>query len=292
MQEFHKKLYSRFRRAGATIDSSLYLAAMQAGIPASIVVELIHMFSYDVDFQRDVHPGDAFEVVFNHFYTADGEPTKTGDILSATMTLDGKKQTLYRFNAADGPEYFDSNGNSAKSMLMKTPVNGTRISSGFGLRRHPILGYNRMHKGIDFAVPIGTPVMAAGSGVVTYAGRSGGYGNLVVISHAKGYSTAYGHLLRFGRNIKKGARVTQGQLVAYSGNTGDSTGPHLHYEIRIKNVQVNPARIKIATGRKLEGQEMRSFATERSRIDRLMASLPSQRKVAINADLRRTTAEP
>ncbi len=291
VNEIQKKLASRYQRAGATIDSSLYLAAMQAGIPASIVVEMIHMFSYDVDFQRDVHPGDEFEVFYNNFYTAEGQPAKTGNILAATMTLGGKKQTLFRFETTDGPEYFENNGSSAKSMLMKTPVDGARISSGFGLRRHPILGYNRMHKGVDFAVPIGTPVMAGGSGTVTYAGRSNGYGNLVIVSHSNGYSTAYGHLSRFGKNIKKGTRVTQGQIVAYSGNTGVSTGPHLHYEIRVKNQQVNPAKVKVATGRRLEGQQMKAFNAERNRIEKLVAALPVQRKVANASDLRRETAE-
>jgi murein DD-endopeptidase MepM/ murein hydrolase activator NlpD len=289
VEEVQKKLDARYQRAGATIDSSLYLAAMQAGIPASVVVEMIHMFSYDVDFQRDVHPGDSFEVFFNHFYTPDGAAVKTGDIFAATMTLSGKKHTLYRYENETGVEYFDPTGSSAKSMLMKTPVDGARISSGFGFRRHPVLGYGRMHKGIDFAVPSGTPVMAAGDGTVASAGRTTGFGNLLVINHTNGYATAYGHLTRFAPGIRAGIRVRQGQLVAFSGNTGMSTGPHLHYEIRIKGAQVNPAKVKIATGRKLEGKEMRAFAAERTRIDSLMASLPVRSKVAAAAPLRETT---
>jgi murein DD-endopeptidase MepM/ murein hydrolase activator NlpD len=289
VEEIQKKLDSRYQRAGATIDSSLYLAAIQAGIPASIVVEMIHMFSYDVDFQRDVHQGDSFEVFFNHFFTPDGEPAKTGNILSATMTLAGKKTTLYRFQTADGPEYFDATGSSAKSMLMMTPVDGARISSGFGRRRHPVLGYGRMHKGIDFAVPTGTPIMAAGDGTVATAGRNGGYGNLLVLRHGSGYSTAYGHLSRFAPGVRAGSRVRQGQIVAYSGNTGLSTGPHLHYEIRLNNAQVNPRTVKVAAGRKLDGEELKAFNSERGRIELLVASMPVQSRVAAADALRETS---
>jgi murein DD-endopeptidase MepM/ murein hydrolase activator NlpD len=289
VEETQKKLDSRYQHAGATIDSSLYLAAIQAGIPASIVVEMIHMFSYDVDFQRDVHQGDSFEVLFNHFFTPDGEPAKTGNIFAATMTLGGKPITLYRFETPDGPEYFDATGSSAKSMLMKTPVDGARISSGFGRRRHPVLGYGRMHAGIDFAVPTGTPILAAGDGTVGTAGRSGGYGNLLVINHSNGYATAYGHLSKFAAGVKRGSRVRQGQIVAYSGNTGLSTGPHLHYEIRMKGKQVNPATVKVAAGRKLDGPELTAFNAERGRIQQLIASLPVQNRVAAADGLRETS---
>jgi len=280
-ENVERKLEERYQHTGGAIDSSLYLTATQAGIPASVVVEIIHMFSYEVDFQRDIHPGDLFEVFFSHYFTPDDQPAKPGDILAASLTLSGRKHLLYRFESADGAvEYFDANGESAKSMLMKTPVDGARISSGFGARLHPILGYTRMHKGIDFAVPTGTPVMAAGSGKVTFAGRAGEYGNFVVIDHGNGYSTAYGHLSRFAPQTRAGAHVSQGEVVAYSGMTGLATGPHLHYEIRIKNAPVNPATVKIASGRKLEGRELRAFLTERDRIETLEASLPIQPKLA------------
>jgi murein DD-endopeptidase MepM/ murein hydrolase activator NlpD len=177
-------------------------------------------------------------------------------------------------------EYFDANGQSAKSMLMKTPVDGARISSGFGERLHPILGYTRMHKGIDFAVPKGTPVMAAGSGTIQFAGTSHGFGNLVIINHGNGYSTAYGHLSRFAGGIHPGTHVHQGDIVAFSGMTGMATGPHLHYEIRVNNVQVNPANVKIASGRQLQGPELRAFFAEREHIDTLVASLPVQHRLA------------
>ena len=279
-REVAKELFAQYQHAGATIDSSLYLAAMQAGIPAAIVVEMIHMFSYDVDFQRDVQPGDQFEIFFNHYYTAEGESAKPGEILSASMTLSGKTHTLYRFVTSDEDEFFDAEGNSARSLLMRTPVDGARISSRFGARKHPILGYTRMHQGIDFAVATGTPIMAAGNGTIAVAGRSGGYGNLLVIRHANGFSTAYGHLSKYANGVRKGARVRQGQIVAYSGATGLATGPHLHYEVRESGKQVNPATIKVASGRKLEGQELELFMAERERIEQLVASLPMQTRLA------------
>ena len=286
-----RKFDERFQRASAKIDSSLYLAAMRAGIPATVVVDLIRMFSYEVDFQRDVQPGDEFDVVFSRFYGEDGKPAKTGDIISASMTLSGKKHALYRFESNGEEEYFDANGQSARSMLMKTPVDGARISSRFGRRFHPVLGYNRMHKGVDFAVPKGTPVMAAGSGAVTHAGWASGFGNLVVVTHTNGYSTAYGHLSRFAPGVKKGSRVRQGQIVAYSGATGIATGPHLHYEVRMNGLQVNPANIKMANGRTLGGQERRAFLTERDRINQMVASLPVNDKLVQSVDLREATIE-
>ncbi len=287
-EDVQKKLEARFNHAGTTIDSSLYLAAMQAGIPASVVVEMIRMFSYDVDFQRDVHHGDKFEVLYNHYYTPEGQPAKPGDIMAAVMTLGGKRHVLYRYATPDGAEYFDENGQSTKSMLMKTPVDGARISSGFGSREHPILGYTRMHKGIDFAVPMGTPVMASGSGTIESAGWSGEYGNLVVINHGNGYETAYAHLSRFGNGVKPGVRVQQGQVVAYSGMTGMATGPHVHYEIRINKQPVNPLSVKMASGRKLSGEELRGFSANRGHIDQMMASMPMTSRVAVAAGLRET----
>jgi murein DD-endopeptidase MepM/ murein hydrolase activator NlpD len=197
------------------------------------------------------------------------------------MTLSGKKHLLYRFEMPGGEaEYFDVNGQSAKAMLMKTPVDGARISSGFGQRSHPILGYTRMHKGIDFAVPSGTPVMAAGSGTVIFAGNAGEYGNLVVINHGNNYATAYGHLSRFASDMHKGTRVRQGEIVAFSGMTGLATGPHLHYEIRVGKSPVNPATVKVASGRKLEGDDLKAFVAERAHIEQLVAAAPLQSKLA------------
>jgi len=190
---------------------------------------------------------------------------------------------LYRFQSdPNSPaDYFDAKGQSAKGMLMKTPVDGARITSGFGMRFHPVLGYTRMHKGVDFGVPIGTPVMAAGAGTVSFAGRQNGYGNFVLVNHGNGFSTGYGHLSRFAVGLHVGSHVRQAQLIAYSGMTGIATGPHLHYEIRKNNVQVNPLKVKMADGRKLAGRDLRKFVDTRSHIDAVMARTKMETKVAV-----------
>ncbi|HEX4637633.1 MAG TPA: M23 family metallopeptidase, partial [Rhizomicrobium sp.] len=289
-----KELQVHRHRAGGTIDSSLYLAAMQAGIPADVVVDLIHMFSYKVDFQRDLHPGDKFEVYYDYYYTPDGQPAKYGAISYAMMTLGGKEIPMYRFQADpnEPAEYFDTKGESAKGLLMKTPVDGARISSGFGSRFHPILGYTRMHKGVDFAVPTGTPVMAAGAGAIQFMGRASGYGNFVLINHGNNYATAYGHLSRFAPGMRMGARVRQGQVFAYSGMTGMATGPHLHYEIRINGTQVNPLTVKMAQGRQLAGALLKAFQEKRQQVNAMIAGMALESKVADNAtDLRQAKAK-
>jgi len=288
-QDVFKKLEAHYHRAGAKIDSSLYLAAMQAGIPARVVVQLIHMFSYEVDFQRDIKPGDSFEVYYNYYYTLGGKPAKEGEIAYAAMHLLGRTVELYRYQpkGEDTADYFDGQGQSAKSMLMKTPVDGARISSGFGMRFHPVLGYTRMHKGIDFAVPTGTPVMAAGAGTIQQEGWAGGYGNFILLNHGNSYATAYGHLSRFAPGVHPGSHVRQGQVIAYSGATGLATGPHLHYEIRINGVQVNPAGVKVARGRILLGSDLRDYRVARLHVDSEIAALPLEGKLAdTGADLR------
>ena len=289
-----KALEVHHHRAGATIDSSLYLAGMQAGIPADIVVEMIRMFSYKVDFQRDLQPGDSFEVYYDYYYTPDGHPAKVGDISYARIRLGGKDVTLYRYapRSDEAGEYYDTKGQSAKGMLMKTPVDGARISSGFGSRFHPILGYTRAHKGVDFAVPTGTPVMAAGAGTISFMGWANGYGNFVVINHSNGYATAYGHLSRFAPGMKRGAHVAQGSVFAYSGMTGLATGPHLHYEIRVNNSQVNPLTVKIADGRLLTGRELSDYLQQRLKMDQLMASTALETRVSDNpTDLRQARSK-
>ncbi len=289
-----KQLQVHRHRAGGTIDGSLYLSAMQAGIPADVVVDMIRMFSYKVDFQRDLHPGDKFEVYYDYYYTPEGQPAKYGAISYAMMTLGGKQIPMYRFQADpnEPAEYFDQKGESAKGMLMKTPVDGARISSGFGSRFHPILGYTRMHKGVDFAVPTGTPVMAAGAGAIQFMGWSNGYGNFVKIDMGNGYATGYGHLSRFAPGMRRGARVRQGQIIAYSGMTGMATGPHLHYETFVHGVQVNPLALKIAQGRQLVGALLRKFQETRLEVDNLVANASLEARVADNAtDLRQAKAK-
>jgi murein DD-endopeptidase MepM/ murein hydrolase activator NlpD len=197
-----------------------------------------------------------------------------GKILYASLVTSGKTHALYRFTSpVDGSiDYYDERGQSAKKFLMRTPVDGARLSSGYGMRFHPILGYSKMHKGVDFAAPRGTPVMAAGQGTVDYASRYGSYGNYIRISHGNGYKTAYAHLNSFARGIKKGAHVRQGQIIGYVGTTGRSTGPHLHYEVLVANKQVNPMSIRVPTGRKLAGSELASFAAARTAIGTEMAA--------------------
>ena len=288
-----KQLVRHTHRAGATIDSSLYLAATQAGIPTDVTVAMIKMFSYKVDFQRDLRPGDSFEVYYSYYYTPDGQQAREGNIDYAVMRTGGHEYAVYRYQPDPNqqPEYFDAHGESLKGMLMKTPVDGARITSGFGMRFHPVLGYTRMHKGIDFAVPVGTPVMASGSGTVKIAGRSSGYGNYLRVDMGNGYGFAYGHLSRFALGIHPGSHVHQGEIIAYSGNTGLSTGPHLHYEILIGGVQVNPLTVKVAQGRKLTGKDLRDFLVARLHTDNVLASTQLESRVADAAtDLRQAKA--
>ena len=288
-----KQLTQHTHRAGASIDSSLYLAATQAGIPTDITVAMIKLFSYKVDFQRDLRPGDTFEVYYSYYYTPDGQPAREGNIDYAMMRTGGHQYAVYRYQPDPNQpaEYFDAHGESLKGMLMKTPVDGARITSGFGMRFHPVLGYTRMHKGIDFGVPVGTPVMASGSGVVKIAGRSSGYGNYMRVDMGNGYGFAYGHLSRFAPGIHPGSHVHQGEIVAYSGNTGLSTGPHLHYEILVHNEQVNPLKVKVAQGRVLTGRDKQNFLIGRLHTDAVLASTPLEAKVADNAtDLRQAKA--
>lgn len=264
-------LVQRQFRRGGIIDGSLYAVAIRAGIPDETVVELIRLFSYKVDLQRDMHPGDSFEVYYDYYFTNDGTPVRKGNIAYAALRLGSRVIALYRFQNGQNVGYFDSHGESAQSALMRTPVDGARITSRFGMRFHPLLGFSRMHKGIDFGVPVGTPVMAAGNGVVVSAGWRGGYGNFVLIRHAGGISTGYGHLSRFAANIHPGVHVSQGSIIAYSGSTGLSTGPHLHYEVSVNNRQINPLRMIVTGTTKLQGRALDLFRAEKARIDALLA---------------------
>ena len=290
-----KELQVHRHRAGGTVDSSLYLTAMQAGIPAEVVVDMINnIFSYKVDFQREVHPGDSFEVYYDYYYTPEGQPAKYGNISYARMRLGNRDIVLYRYQTDpdQAAEYFDSKGESAKGMLMKTPVDGARISSGFGSRFHPVLGYTRVHKGVDFAVPVGTPVKAAGAGTIQFMGAASGYGNFLKIDMSNGWGTGYAHLSRFAPGQRKGVKVRQGQVVAYSGNTGLTTGPHLHYEIFEHGSQINPLTLKMAQGRTLGGHELAAFLQTRMKTDEKMAGMPLETRVSdVSTDLRQAKAK-
>jgi len=267
--------------AAGSIEDSLYLAARRAGMPPAILIEMIRAFSYDVDFQRDIHPGDGFEALYETVRYEDGAFAKHGRLLYAAMTLGGKKIGIYRYTPRDGiADFFHENGHSVRKALLRTPVDGARLTSRFGKRRHPILGYNRMHRGVDFGAARGTPIMAAGDGVVDRASRYGAYGKYIRIRHNSTYSTAYAHLNGYARGIRAGKRVKQGQIIGYVGSTGRSTGPHLHYEVLRGNHQVNPLSVKLPTGEKLKGEELARFRTARAELDRQFADLATRTRLA------------
>lgn len=259
-------------RARGTIDSSLYIAGRRSGVPSPVLAELIRAFSYDVDFQRDVQAGDSFEVVYESVRNEDGEQVAAGAIHFATLALSGARKTVYRHVMNDGhADYFNEKGESVRKALLRTPIDGAKLTSGFGKRMHPILGYTAMHRGVDFAAPAGTPVYAAGDGVVAAAEFNGAYGKYVRIRHAGAYATAYAHLSRFGKNVAQGKRVRQGDVIGYVGSTGRSTGPHLHYEILIADKQTNPLRVKMPAGPKLEGRDLARFLKDKAEIERNVA---------------------
>jgi murein DD-endopeptidase MepM/ murein hydrolase activator NlpD len=267
--------------AGDVIDNSLYLSAAKAGVPDAVILEMIRIYSYEVDFQRDIRSGDRFEVYYDQYADDSGNPVKYGNVAYASLTLSGKKIDLYRFKTADGDVgYFHADGTSMRRFLMKTPVDGARISDTFGMRKHPILGYTRMHKGIDFAVPTGTPIMAAGDGVIERASRWGSFGNYIRIRHNGTYKTAYAHLSRYAKGIKPGVHVKQGQVIGYVGMTGEATGPHLHYEILVHDKQVNPQSLKLPTGIILAGADMARFKKQLPALQEAIADTPMTTQVA------------
>lgn len=263
------------------INSSLFMTASEQGMSLGAVAELIKIFSYDVDFQRDIQPGDRFEVMYSQQSTPTGQVVGPATVEYASLTLSGRHIPLYRFEDKDGfADYFNQKGQSIRKALLRTPINGARLSSGFGLRRHPVLGFTKMHKGVDFAAPTGTPIYAAGDGVVEMARVFGGYGNYVRLRHNSSYSTAYGHMSRFGKGITAGTRVRQGDVIGYVGTTGRSTGPHLHYEILKGGSQVNPLNVRFPSGRELAGKDLKTFQAARRELDQRYASLPVTSEVA------------
>lgn len=273
-----RETHSVLVRAQGTIDSSLYLNALNAGASDAAIVDFAKLFAYSVDFQRGIHPGDKFDMVFDRYEDERGTPVKTGDMVYAELVSRGKSRKLYRFVSKNGDiGYYDEKGHSARRFLMKTPINGARITSSFGYRRHPVLGYTKKHKGTDFHAAVGVPVMAAGNGVIERASRWGSYGNYVRIRHSNGFKTAYAHLSKYGRGVHKGVRVQQGQIIGYTGATGRVTGPHLHYEVIKNGHRVNPMTVKLPSGRKLKQSELPSFEKERTRIDELVQTARSAR---------------
>ncbi|MDA0702072.1 MAG: peptidoglycan DD-metalloendopeptidase family protein [Proteobacteria bacterium] len=278
-----KPLVTKPARADGRIDSSLMQAGIDVGVSAAVMIEMIRAYSFDVDFQRDIQKGDSFEVMYERLFDGDGAHVHDGAVRYAALTLSGKTYRLYQFEAEDGTvDYFNEKGASVRKALMRTPVDGARISSGFGKRRHPILGYTKMHKGTDFAAPSGTPIMAAGDGVVEKAGRNGGYGNYVRIRHSGTYKTAYAHLSKFAKGVRAGSRIRQGDIIGYVGTTGRSTGPHLHYEVHLDGKQINPLNVRMPSGRTLAGAELKQFLAQREELDLDFATLTPLSKMAGN----------
>ena len=277
-----KKIYKQLKAAKAKISSSLYASAARAGIPASVIAEMIRIYSYEVDFQRDIRKGDTVEILYETYETEDGDFARYGNILFANLKVLGHRIPIYRFEEEGGVEYFRENGMNLKNTLMQTPIDGARMSSGYGMRRHPVLGYNKMHKGVDFAAPRGTPIYAAGDGVIEKAGRNGGYGNYVRIRHINSLKTAYAHMHRFAKGMKPGKRVKQGQVIGYVGSTGRSTGPHLHFEVLRNDKHVNPKSIKSSNREKLAGKRLKNFKQQSAAIKQKYATLKTEEKFAQN----------
>ena len=264
----------------ATLYASFYHAAQSQRIPPDTILKLLRVHSYDVDFKQKVKPGDTFDVFFDVPDHGKGRG-EMGELLYTSMTLDGHTRSFYRFRTPDGiVDYYDEQGNSAKKFLMRNPVKGGRYTSGFGTRRHPLLGITRMHTGVDWAAPSGTPILAGADGTVERVGRQGGYGNYIRIRHANGFATAYGHMSRYADGVSPGTSVKQGQVIGYVGSTGYSTGPHCHYEILVNNKFVNPMTIQVPRGLQLTGRQLAEFQRERNRIDELRALDPVTNRVA------------
>jgi murein DD-endopeptidase MepM/ murein hydrolase activator NlpD len=274
-KEENVKLTRYISRYYGSIKKGLFVDGVNAGISPTSMMNMINLYGYDIDFQRDLHKGDKFEMLVESFYNENGKKIRDGNVLYSSIILSNRTIDIYMHKIDEKIEYFDSKGNSVKKSLLRTPINGARVSSGFGMRRHPILGYSKMHKGSDFAAPTGTPIMAAGSGVVAYMAVKGGYGNYVQIKHNQDYATAYGHASRFNKKFRVGSKVKQGDIVAYVGSTGRSTGPHLHFEVLFKGEQVNPAKVKATSGIKLAGKDLAKFEISREEIDKYRRNIPN-----------------
>tara|TARA_X000001036_G_scaffold437014_1_gene481380 strand:- start:1468 stop:2772 length:1305 start_codon:yes stop_codon:yes gene_type:complete len=267
------QLYKKEVVVKSIIKNNLYSSAVNAGIEPNIIVEFARIFGFEVDFQRDIRKGDWFEILYEKFEDDNNKVRDTGKIIYASMYINGEEINLYNFKDEKIEEYYDIKGKSITKSLMKTPINGARLSSSYGMRKHPILGYNRMHRGTDFAAPSGTPIMASGSGTVTRARWCGGGGNCVKIKHNSTYETIYAHMKSFAKGIKEGRKVRQGQIIGYVGSTGMSTGPHLHYEVVVNGKKVNSQRLKLPSGKILKNKAREKFELERIKIDLKLSEL-------------------
>ena len=269
-KNFTKKLVYK----ETVITNSLYSSAISLGIKPNVIVEFARLYGFQVDFQRDVWKDDSFQIIYEEFINSQNKVIDTGEIIFASLNLQNTDLQLYKYEYEKNKiDYFDENGKSIRKSLMKTPINGARLSSSYGKRKHPILGYTKMHTGTDFAAPKGTPIMASGDGKVTKAGWCGGGGNCVKIKHNNTYQTVYAHMYKFGKGIKKGVRVKQGQIIGYVGSTGMSTGPHLHYEVIENGRKINSQKMKLPSGKILTGNERKKFEVSKIKIDVLKSDL-------------------
>ena len=267
------KLYKRKVLSENYIKNNLYSSAIEAKMNPETIIEFARIFGFEIDFQRDIRKNDYFRIVYDKYFDEKGQFVKSGSIHYAYMSVNGREITLYKFGDDKDYGYYDSNGNSVEKALMKTPINGARLSSSFGMRKHPILGFNKMHKGTDFAAPSGTPVMASGSGTIVRSRWCGGGGNCIKIKHNSTYQTVYAHLKSFAKGVKEGRKVKQGQIIGYVGCTGMSTGPHLHYEVLINGKQVNSQKLKLPSGKILKGTDRKLFEIHRIKTDVLVAEM-------------------
>jgi murein DD-endopeptidase MepM/ murein hydrolase activator NlpD len=260
------------------ILQSLYKAATDQNIPPNTIIEFARIYGFQVDFQRDIRKGDKFQIMYEVFIDNKNKIIQTGEILFANLKLSGQDNSLYYFDKKNVQGHYNKNGKSVQKALMKTPINGARLSSSFGMRKHPIDGFNKMHRGTDFAAPMGTPIMASGNGIVKKAGWCGGGGNCVKIKHNSTYETVYAHMSKFARGIKKGVKVKQGQTIGYVGSTGKSTGPHLHYEVIVNGKRVNSQKLKLPSGKILKGKNREIFETNKIKLD----VLKSEKIIGLN----------
>ena len=273
-------------KSSATIKSNFISALKSLGLSTNTIIELINSYSYQIDFQRQIQPGDIVTVITEKFITDSGEFSHHGKILYASLNLSGKEYNIYRYSHDNSPNshnFFSEDGKSVKRSLLRTPVNLVRISSNYGNRKHPIEGYTKMHKGVDFAAPKGTPIYAAGSGVITELGWKSGYGKFIQIKHSPTLSTAYAHASNFAKNLKVGTRVNQGQIIAYVGSTGRTTGDHLHYEVKIDGKHVNPMSIKTTPGVELKGKQLEKFERFKNKIRSLSANLNNNIEISASS---------
>ena len=267
------KLYKRKILSENIIKKNLYSSATEVNINPDTIIEFARIFGFEIDFQRDIRKNDYFKIVYAKYFDENGEFVKSGSILYAHMSVNGREITLYKFGNDKSYGYFNINGKSVEKALMKTPINGARLSSSFGMRKHPIQGFNKMHTGTDFAAPMGTPIMASGSGTITRAKWCGGGGNCIKIKHNSTYETIYAHMKSFAAGMKVGKKVRQGQIIGYVGSTGMSTGPHLHYEVIINGKKINSQKLKLPSGKVLKDDERKQFEIHRIKIDVLIAEL-------------------